>query len=81
MMSEKPNIIITPPTALTGAGPGAGDHDNDIGTNGKLSIPVRAHSFESAQCIWSRAAKHAKVQNCNEDSSKIYGEGSVKDRL
>ena len=53
-MSDRPNIIITPPQAV-----GGGD-SSDSGS-GKLSIPVRAHSFESAQCIWSRAAKHAKV--------------------
>ena len=73
MMSDKPNIIITPPTA--GAGNGAGDQDADIGSNGKLSIPVRAHSFESAQCIWSRAAKHAKV--LGRVSSLDTGEGGV----
>jgi len=27
----------------------------------KSGVAVRAHSFESAHCIWSRAAKHAKV--------------------
>ena len=48
---DTPDIVITPPSL------GGGD------TSGppKLSLPVRAHSFESAQCIWSRAAKHAKV--------------------
>ena len=55
VMSDRPNIIITPPQAG-----GGGDSDSG-GSGGKLSIPVRAHSFESAQCIWSRAAKHAKV--------------------
>ena len=43
---ERPRIITTPPAP-----------EGET----KMSLPVRAHSFESAQCIWSRAAKHAKV--------------------
>ena len=49
---DTPDIVITPPSL------GAGTEDKGAT---KLSLPVRAHSFESAQCIWSRAAKHAKV--------------------
>ena len=52
---DTPDIVITPPSL----GAGGGVDTRDQGT--KLSLPVRAHSFESAQCIWSRAAKHAKV--------------------
>ena len=48
---DTPDIVITPPSL------GGGDTSGPT----KLSLPVRAHSFESAQCIWSRAAKHAKV--------------------
>ena len=47
---DTPDIVITPP-----------DRQEAEARGGKLSLPVRAHSFESAQCIWSRAAKHAKV--------------------
>ena len=51
-----PNIVITPPKADAKAEEGGSQ-----GAGSKLSVPMRAHSFESAQCIWSRAAKHAKV--------------------
>lgn len=47
---DTPDIVITPPSLGEASGGTA-----------KLSLPTRAHSFESAQCIWSRAAKHAKV--------------------
>ena len=49
-MSSKPRF----PKIITTPAPGGEKNE-------KLSIPVRAHSFESAHCIWSRAAKHAKV--------------------
>ena len=48
-----PRIVTTPaPPDTRQDRPAAGE---------KMSIPVRARSFESAQCIWSRAARHAKV--------------------
>ena len=50
---ERPRIITTPPAPSPAA-------EGET----RSSLPVRAHSFESArsaQCIWSRAAKHAKV--------------------
>ena len=72
-MGDRPNIIITPPVVKVSAP--AGDSDTGDVVNGKLSIPVRAHSFESAQCIWSRAAKHAKV--LGRVSSLDTGEGGV----
>ena len=46
----RPDIVIPPAPPTPGPGGGGG------GGGG-----VRALSFESAQCIWSRAAKHAKV--------------------
>ena len=65
-MSAGPNIIITPPK---------GEDSSSSSSGGKLSVPVRAHSFESAQCIWSRAAKHAKV--LGRVSSLDTGEGGA----
>jgi len=49
-MSSKPMF----PRIITTPAPGGEKSE-------KMSIPVRAHSFESAHCIWSRAAKHSKV--------------------
>ena len=49
-MSSKPMF----PRIITTPAPGGEKSE-------KMSIPVRAHSFESAHCIWSRAAKHSKA--------------------
>ena len=55
-MSEPGKVgLLGAPKIITTPAPG-GDKGDKMN-----SIPVRAHSFESAQCIWSRAAKHSKV--------------------